>query len=274
MHGPTNAGGGVSAKGFIQATYPEGSICTCSNGTRTLKARDTSGYMMFILPSIGTWTVTATDPADPTNTDSETVEITTEGQSVSVELSYLVPAEYQAVEYIESTGTQWILTDCYSSAQYSRFVGRGTLHLGAALWRAGNIPYSGFLYAAQAGVDAYPGSGILSSSIAYNADHDIDAEWKGGTVTAVIDGVTYYRTFTGELNTSTAIGLLKVNSSPTKNTVGKLYRCQFYSTEGVLSGDFIPCYRKADSVAGMWDRVSEQFYTNAGTGTFILGADI
>lgn len=88
MHGPTNAGGGVSTKGFIQATYPEGSICTCTNGTRTLKARDTSGYMMFILPAIGKWTVTATDPADPTNTDSETVEITKEGETVSVELNY------------------------------------------------------------------------------------------------------------------------------------------------------------------------------------------
>lgn len=88
MNGPTNASSSASAKGFIRTTYPEGSICTCSNGARTLEARDTSGYMMFILPTIGIWIVTATDPADPTNTDSETVEITKEGETVSVDLSY------------------------------------------------------------------------------------------------------------------------------------------------------------------------------------------
>lgn len=104
MYGRTNAGGGVSAKGFIQTTYPEGSICTCSNGTRTLQARDTSGYMMFILPAIGTWTVTATDPADPTNTDSETVEITKEGESVSVKLSYRLWLYKEGNEYTDITG--------------------------------------------------------------------------------------------------------------------------------------------------------------------------
>ena len=104
MYGRTNAGGGVIAKGFIQTTYPEGSICTCSNGTRTLKARDTSGYMMFILPAIGTWTVTATDPADPTNTDSETVEITKEGQNESVELYYRLYFYKEGDQCVDITG--------------------------------------------------------------------------------------------------------------------------------------------------------------------------
>lgn len=89
MNGPTNAGGGgTKANGFIEAIYPEGSICTCSNGAKTLKARDTSGYMMFVLPAIGEWTVTSTDPADPTNTASTTAQISKEGECVSVTLDY------------------------------------------------------------------------------------------------------------------------------------------------------------------------------------------
>lgn len=105
MYGRTNAGGGgVSAKGFIQTTYPEGSICTCSDGSRTLKAKDTSGFMMFLVPYIGTWTVTVTDPADPTNTESQTVEITKEGQSVSVELSYTLYLYHSGDECVKETG--------------------------------------------------------------------------------------------------------------------------------------------------------------------------
>jgi hypothetical protein len=36
----------------------------------------------------------------------------------------------------------------------------------------------------------------------------------------------------------------------------------------------IPCYRKADNVAGMYDLFSGEFYTNAGTGEFIIGPDV
>lgn len=83
-----NGGGDVLYS--IPCVYPEGSILTCKDeaGTIELKASNTKGLWIFSLPFPGTWIVTATDPADPTNTDSETVEITKEGQSVSVELSF------------------------------------------------------------------------------------------------------------------------------------------------------------------------------------------
>ena len=40
------------------------------------------------------------------------------------------------------------------------------------------------------------------------------------------------------------------------------------------SMDLIPCYRKSDDEVGMYDTVSRTFYTNAGTGTFLKGADV
>lgn len=69
----------------IGVTYPSGSVCTCTKGSKTLTAKDTSGKAIFVIPEAGTWTVTATDG---TNTKSESVEITSDGQSVSVELVY------------------------------------------------------------------------------------------------------------------------------------------------------------------------------------------
>lgn len=69
----------------INITYPAGSTCTCSDGTTTLSAPDTSGTWACIVPNAGTWTATSTSG---TETDSKAVTITTDGQSTSVELSY------------------------------------------------------------------------------------------------------------------------------------------------------------------------------------------
>ena len=69
----------------INITYPSGSTCTCSDGTTTLSAPDTSGTWTCTVPNAGTWTVTSTSG---TETDSKAVTITTDGQSTSVELSY------------------------------------------------------------------------------------------------------------------------------------------------------------------------------------------
>lgn len=82
-----NRRGGGSGKLFaaISATYPAGSTCTCSNGVKTLKAKDTSGKALFAIPEAGTWVVTATDGK---NSKTAEVVITTETQCESVTLSY------------------------------------------------------------------------------------------------------------------------------------------------------------------------------------------
>lgn len=52
----------------------------------------------------------------------------------------------------------------------------------------------------------------------------------------------------------------------------KVYSFQIFNsyqdTEPILN--FIPCYRKADNEPGMYDTVSGTFFTNAGTGDFII----
>ena len=69
----------------INITYPAGSTCTCTDGTTTLTAPDTSGTWACIVPNAGTWTATSTSG---TETDSKAIAITTDGQNTSVELSY------------------------------------------------------------------------------------------------------------------------------------------------------------------------------------------
>lgn len=98
--GRTNTGGGGGKiKSIIAVTYPEGSTCTCANGTKMLTAPDKSGNTFFNVTP-GTWTVSATDG---TYTDSQSVTIA-EGRSVSVTLQYDLILYESGNEYTENTG--------------------------------------------------------------------------------------------------------------------------------------------------------------------------
>lgn len=88
----------------ITVTYPAGSTCTCSDGTTTLTAADTTGSYTFTVPNAGTWTVTSTDGS---STKSETVEITTSGQNGSVELSY----KLYLVDGVNDCTSNWTCVD-------------------------------------------------------------------------------------------------------------------------------------------------------------------
>nr|DAK51334.1 MAG TPA: hypothetical protein [Caudoviricetes sp.] len=80
----TRRGGGIPYA-VIGVTYPSGSVCTCTSGTLTLKAKDTTGKALFVIPSAGTWTVKAVKGSQSA---SEAVKITTEGQVKTVTLAY------------------------------------------------------------------------------------------------------------------------------------------------------------------------------------------
>ena len=69
----------------IGVTYPAGSTCTCTNGSKTLTAKGTSGKAIFVIPSAGTWTVTAVSGS---KSKSKEISITAEGQVETVTLTY------------------------------------------------------------------------------------------------------------------------------------------------------------------------------------------
>ena len=69
----------------IGVTYPSGATCTCTNGSKTLTAKDTTGKALFVIPSAGTWTVKAVKGSQ---SKSKAVSITAEGQVATVTLTY------------------------------------------------------------------------------------------------------------------------------------------------------------------------------------------
>lgn len=90
----------------INVTYPVGSTCTCSDGQTTLNAPDTSGSYTFTVMSTGAWTITVTDGAQ---TASKAVEITEDGQSETISLSYA--KIYGISRDITASSPEWARTD-------------------------------------------------------------------------------------------------------------------------------------------------------------------
>lgn len=87
MWGFTNSGGSdlLDAVAIIAVSYPEGSTCTCSNGAVTLTAGNTYGAWAFGVPSVGTWTISATLDEQTVNS---TVDVAAFGQGFSVTLTF------------------------------------------------------------------------------------------------------------------------------------------------------------------------------------------
>lgn len=85
----------------ISVTYPAGSVCTCTKGTKSYKAKNTSGLALFAVPEAGDWTVSCTDG---TKTASTTVTVSAEGEAVNVKLTYGLRLFDNGDECTDTTG--------------------------------------------------------------------------------------------------------------------------------------------------------------------------
>ena len=97
-------GGKTDAFAAIEVTYPEGATCTCSLDSEVLKAPDTSGSALFIVPTAGEWTVTISQSGkEPV---SEIVNVN-ESKTYTVSLSFTFYLFYNG-DQIESITGGWV----------------------------------------------------------------------------------------------------------------------------------------------------------------------
>lgn len=126
----TRRGGGISkAYAAIGVTYPAGSTCTCTNGTLTLTAKDTSGKAIFVIPSAGTWTVKSVSGS---KSKEKEVLITTKGQVKTVELIYELVLFNNGVV----SGYAWDSSN-FDSGYGDAKVSNGLIYLGGSTWDDG-----------------------------------------------------------------------------------------------------------------------------------------
>lgn len=101
----------------IGVIYPSGTVLTCTKGSKMLTAKNTSGQWVFAIPEAGTWTVSITGGPSPV---SKTVEITSEGQCVNVELNYWDGSSLYTSgnEHDEITGGWAVFGDATKTSNY------------------------------------------------------------------------------------------------------------------------------------------------------------
>ena len=113
MIGRTNVGGagGGTAFAYIGVIYPVGATLTCSDGRKTLRAKDTTGMYVFGVPYAATWTVTSVQGS---STNSENVVISTLWQDEIVNLSGWDGTFFdRGDQYVDVTGGWAINSELY-----------------------------------------------------------------------------------------------------------------------------------------------------------------
>lgn len=184
-----------------------------------------------------------------------------------------LPSGYRKLEYIQSSGTQYIDTgiigsyDTRVTADFEILsIGSGTVFVFGSQAN-NNVRFCLGITSASVFRSDYGTEYISGPSAATGTKYTADKNRNVCTIngTAINSNV---QTFTGTTN----IYLFARSYSSLSYASLKMYGCKIYSND-VLVRDFIPC-KNASGVAGMWDDVNSVFYGNAGSGTFTAGLEI
>lgn len=201
-----------------------------------------------------------------------------------------LPTEYQEVEYIESTGKEYIETGCLlnetSVVEIEASLKKSVPKAAGALFGSRiNIQYStgqqnALWWHNEEDENTAKLVGLVGESVYRTTDDTVQfgmfRKIRFGCDSLSIDGIKKF-TFSKALYSNginaVLFGLKTKNYCDTKRFNGKIKYCRI-TTDDVLVRNFIPCYRKSDNIAGMYDTVNGVFYTNASTtGSFLKGAD-
>ena len=252
---------------FTRAT-PNATVTATKSGVSYSTTSDSNGSGSIAVYDYGTWVVTDV-------TTSKSTEVVFE-KELPIIFSK-IPSIYQEVEYIKSTGTQWIDTN-FKPNQDTRvvidyqddditvsthgFIGsRDSVNSGFLI--GGRSTYYWYT---QYGNEQTPGTIFRND----NLRHFVDLN-----KTLLYYDNSLIHTFSSQIfSNQKSLTLFITNDfGSTNNAIGKIFQCQIYNND-ILVRDFVPCYRKSDEVVGMYDTINNAFYTNLGTGTFIKGPNV
>ena len=182
-----------------------------------------------------------------------------------------LPSGYKRLEYIQSTGIQYINTG-FKPTQNTQLVldaaflgSAGTNVAGVRNNSSDTINRFGII---SFGSDSKLGAFFRDSSIQAvtldNNRHLCDLSKDG----IVFDGTSYGGANTGSFSCAYSLTLFAWNNGANGVACNlcKVYSCQIYDN-GTLVRDFVPCINASGEV-GLYDLVGKQFYGNAGTGVF------
>ena len=192
----------------------------------------------------------------------------------------LLPREYQQVEYLESTGTQYIdlpfgfdRTDeietrfsMDTSQTNDKYI------ISPVNWntQSNRFGLGVHIYRYTAGFGGVVTSTTPLDPITTN-DGDLH-DWIYRDNAFRITDIDLSLDVSGIVFGATTANL-RLFYGYKGNTKGKVEYYHHKKADGT-EVNLIPCYRKSDQKPGMYDLVSGEFYTNSGTGEFVVGEDV
>lgn len=197
-----------------------------------------------------------------------------------------LPSTYQEVEYIESTGTQWIdtgleiryvgaLTTDWSMKFAITDLTRTSMLGGAKDTFDKQIPFINGDNKIRANDWCVRYSRLFFTEVIVQDQVYVLAQ-EGGKYKFGSD--SYDVNSNALMDSDAHFGLFaKITGSNTVES-GTIAHMRLYDFTVKINQEvthrYIPCYRKADGAAGLYDVVGETFITNSGSGTFVLGPEV
>ena len=203
------------------------------------------------------------------------------GNSVQNEESFYVelPNEYQQLEYIESTGTQYIETNYnpnnntnviydfeYISGRADSYIPilgqRVTMGENLFSFWVNSTSYNVAMNYGQSDTSGISETNGLGRHIYSNIGSKF---YLDNNIIASVDNNEFQSNYPISifgLNTGSLTEIRQLN--------GRVYSLIIYENDKLVR-NFIPCYRKLDNEIGLYDTIQAKFYTNSGTGVFASG---
>lgn len=203
-----------------------------------------------------------------------------------------LPSGYTQVEYLETDGNSYIDTGVLlnntdpfditfqSSKNALTAPIMGAISGGTAFTANNNICVTYNIANSINSYSVYCNGAAGTASAAWNGGNYADKlkhtiKYTGLNIAPTIDGVTMSQKTPTTLTTSNAtvttwlFGRNNTGSGSMAQDGVRIFDTNFYA-----KGHFIPCRRNSDSVLGMYDTVTGNFLTNAGTDEFIAGPNV
>ncbi len=185
-----------------------------------------------------------------------------------------LPSAYQEVEYIESTSA-WPRINTWVTPNQTTVSQVKVMNLSVTwdtiywynIWDD-NSDYRLFNYGSSIYWDCYS-QRIAWSSFAANTLYEFEV-WNNyvKNVWASSNLLTWTT-----LSSFTWTSTITLNRSNGGTSLNRWYYVKIWNN-GELVRDLVPCYRKNDTVIGMYDLVNDTFYTNAWSGSFLKWWDV
>ena len=187
-----------------------------------------------------------------------------------------IPEEYETVEYIQSTGNQYINTGVVIEDLTSHYKFEMDLTVDGAGGETSTSNVNGYM-GINGGVmltlTKNNGLGISSSAgVPWVKGKRYSAVIERRTDamrTATIDGTYFESSKQGTVYLDRPFGIYALSpfDGGFYTFYGKLYSFKAWKNNELIR-HLVPCKRKSDGEVGVYDRVTKTFFTNAGTGKF------